>query len=512
MAIRIMAKSIKKILIANRGEIAVRIIRTCRELDIKTVAVFSEADRKALHVSLADEAYCIGPAPSAESYLVVDKIIEVAKQSGADAVHPGYGFLSEKDFFSAACAKAGLIFIGPSAKAIASMGDKITARTLAKKAGVPMVPGTLEPVSDLKKIAKLAVEFGYPVLLKAAAGGGGKGMRVVRESKELESAYAMAASEAKKAFGDDRLYVEKLIEKPRHVEIQIIRDTHGQGFFLLERECSMQRRHQKVIEEAPCFYLKDEVRQKMAKASLSLAAAVDYQGVGTLEYLVDAKQDFYFLEMNTRLQVEHTVTEMITGLDLVELQIEVAQGKKLSLQQDEIKPNGHAIQCRIYAEDPANNFMPSPGKISFFEPAEGPGVRHDTGVYDGAEISMYYDPMIAKLVAHATTRDRAIQKMLRALGEYRISGPAHNIAFLRTLLTTPEFQDGKGHTQFIDSKPALTQPATTDLPMDVILGVAAFDRVAKNRTAGVVSGQTAAVADTMTIWASEGLKESLNRR
>ena len=503
---------IQKILIANRGEIAVRIIRTCRELGIRTVAVFSEADRSALHVAMADEAYCIGPAPSAQSYLVVDKIIEVAQKSGADAVHPGYGFLSEKDFFSAACEKAGLIFIGPKPKAIAAMGDKITARTLAQKAKVPMVPGTLEPVSDLKKIEKLAREFGYPVLLKAAAGGGGKGMRVVHESGELSSAYEMAASEAKKAFADDRLYIEKLIERPRHVEIQIIRDSHGQGFFLLERECSMQRRHQKVIEEAPCPYLTEDVRQKMAESSLRLAAAVDYLGVGTLEYLVDDKQDFYFLEMNTRLQVEHTVTEMITGLDLVELQIRVAQGEKLSLKQSEIRPGGHAIQCRIYAEDPQNNFMPSPGRIHFFEPPEGPGIRHDTGVYDGAEISMFYDPMIAKLVAHASTRERAIAKMLRALGEYRISGPAHNIAFLRTLLCTPEFGKARGHTQFIDQHPELTQPRPTDLPLEVILGVAAWDKIETSKKPVASSSGHGAVAQVNTIWARAGLSESLRRR
>lgn len=508
-----MAKSICKILIANRGEIAVRITRSCREMGIKTVAVFSEADRKSLHVAMADEAYLLGPAPSAQSYLVVDKLIEVAKNSGADAVHPGYGFLSEKDFFSTACEKAGLVFIGPKPKAIAAMGDKITARTLAQKAKVPMVPGTLEPVSDLKKIAKLATEFGYPILLKAAAGGGGKGMRVVHEDKELASAYDMAASEAKNAFVDDRLYVEKLIEKPRHVEIQIIRDAHDQGFFLLERECSMQRRHQKVIEEAPCPYLKDDVRRKMAEASLRLAEAVDYLGVGTLEYLVDDKQDFYFLEMNTRLQVEHTVTEMITGLDLVELQIRVAQGEKLALKQENICPNGHAIQCRIYAEDPENNFMPSPGKIEFFEPAEGPGIRHDTGVYDGAEISMFYDPMIAKLVAHATTRDRAIKKMQRALREYRISGPAHNIGFLQTLLATPEFCQARGHTQFIDQHPELTQGKLAGLPMEVVLGVAAWDRVQKLKAGTVdlakAGGQS---ADAMTIWAKEGLAESLGKR
>lgn len=510
-------------MVANRGEIAVRVMRTCRELGIKTVAVFSEADRGALHVAMADEAYPIGPAPSAESYLLAKKLIEVAKKSGADALHPGYGFLSEKAHFSEACAKAGLIFIGPSPKSISAMGDKITARTLAKKANVPMVPGMLEPLDQgvrvqhaepvLKKMVKIAEEFGYPVLLKAAAGGGGKGMRVVREPKELESAYAMASSEALKAFGDGRLYIEKLIETPRHVEIQIIRDTHGQGFFLLERECSMQRRHQKVIEEAPCPYLEDDVRQQMAEASLRLADAVDYHGVGTVEYLVDDALDFYFLEMNTRLQVEHTVTEMITGLDLVELQIRVAQGEKLDFEQDQIRPNGHAIQCRIYAEDPENNFMPSPGRIEFFEPAEGPGIRHDTGVHDGAEISMHYDPMIAKLVAHANTRERAIARMLRALGEYRISGPAHNIAFLRTLLDTPEFRGAAGHTQFIDTHPELMHPVLKQLPVEVILGVAAFDRAnTKSPPAAAPSGSGTASNDTATIWAREGLARGLSRR
>ncbi len=469
-----MKKCIQKILIANRGEIAVRVMRTCREMGIKTVAVYSEADQNALYVRLADEAHLIGPAAAAESYLCIDKIIDVAKKSGADAIHPGYGFLSEKAAFSSACEKAGVVFLGPTPDAILAMGDKVTARTHAKKAGVPMVPGTLDPVSDLNEIKKLAKEFGYPVLLKAAAGGGGKGMRVVNAAVEIESAYAQASSEALKAFGDGRLYLEKYVKNPRHVEAQIVCDRHGQGFFLFERECSMQRRHQKVIEEAPCPYLKPEVREKIAEAALSLAKNIGYTGVGTLEFLVDDAQNFYFLEMNTRLQVEHCVTEMITGLDLVRLQILVGQNEKLKLPQ-KIEPNGHAIECRIYAEDPETGFMPSPGKIHFLQAPEGLGIRHDSGVETGSEISIYYDPMIAKLITHAPTRDQATAKMQRALNEYKILGPKNNIPFLKTLLATKEFTQQKMHTQLIDQHPEWCQlPANKDLPWAVILAAAAL--------------------------------------
>ncbi|MBF0106041.1 MAG: acetyl-CoA carboxylase biotin carboxylase subunit [Deltaproteobacteria bacterium] len=465
---------IKKILIANRGEIAVRVMRTCREMGIKTVAVFSEADRKSLFVRAAAEACCIGPAPSTESYLCIDKIIAVAKKTKACAIHPGYGFLSEKEAFSQACQDNGIVFLGPSPKAIALMGDKVKARECAQKAGVPMVPGTIEPLSDLNEIKKRAREFGYPVLLKAAAGGGGKGMRVVRDEQDIASLFAQARGEAEKSFGDGRIYLEKYVSNPRHVEIQLICDQHGHGVALLERECSMQRRHQKVIEEAPCVYLRDDVREKMMQAAVSLALNIGYTGAGTVEFLVDQNQNYYFLEMNTRLQVEHCVTEQITGIDLVRLQIMIGNGEKIPYRQTDITARGHAIECRIYAEDPANGFMPSPGVIRGMTVPEGPGIRHDTGVGAGSEISIYYDPMIAKLIVHAGDRSQAIEKMLTALGDYRILGLKNNMGFLKTLLNTQTFRDAQMHTQFIDQNPALTQQTETELPLDVILGAAAF--------------------------------------
>lgn len=505
-----MTKKISKILIANRGEIAVRIARTCREMGIKTVAVFSEVDRKALHVMMADEAYCIGPAPASESYLCVDKILDVAKKSAADAIHPGYGFLSEKSHFSAACEKAGVIFIGPTPSAIAAMGDKITARQIAAKAGVPTIPGTTEPITDFEKLKKTAAEFGYPVLLKATAGGGGKGMRVVTSEKELQSAFEAATREAEKAFGDGRMYLEKYILNPRHVEIQLACDAHGNGLFLLERECSMQRRHQKVIEEAPCFYLQDDVRQKMATAALNLAKEVGYRGVGTIECLVDAKQDFYFLEMNTRLQVEHTVTEMITGLDLVRLQIDIANGDKFKLKQKDISARGHAIECRIYAEDPENNFMPSPGFISAFRAPEGPGIRHDTGTYSGAEVSSFYDPMISKLIAHAETRDGAIQKMRRALTEFTIAGVRHNTQFLQTLLNDDTFCRGDGHTQYLDQHAELTKPSVSKTRTDphlaeLISAVVAHHESRNQKPVTTVAPNTNSVSN----WLRHGMREGL---
>jgi acetyl-CoA carboxylase biotin carboxylase subunit len=497
-------KPINKILIANRGEIAVRIIRTCREMGIKTVAVYSEADQTALHVRMADEAHCIGPAPSAESYLRIDKIIEVAKKSDAQAIHPGYGFLSEKSAFSQACADNKIVFLGPSAAAINAMGDKITARRHADKAGVPMVPGTLEPVSDLVEIKKLAKKFGYPVLLKATAGGGGKGMRVVEKESEIESAFQMASSEALKAFGDGRMYLEKYIKNPRHVEIQIVCDHHGQGFFLFERECSLQRRHQKIIEEAPCVYLKADVREKMAEAALCLAQEINYSGVGTVEFLVDDKQDFYFLEMNTRLQVEHTVSEMITGLDFVRLQIQVGQGEKLSLIQNEMAARGHALECRIYAEDPTQGFMPSPGKILFLSPPEGLGIRHDAGVITGSEIPIYYDPMIAKLIVHAASRELAIAKMKRALDEYHLLGVKNNIGFLKMILSLDIFTSSQIHTQYLDQNPQLAAQTLTEPPQAIALAAAVW----QCSKAAIGCGHDG-VDVIISNWQKEGLAEAL---
>lgn len=495
--------NIGKILIANRGEIAVRILRTCREMGIQTVAVYSEADATALHVQMADEAYLIGPAPASESYLNSGKILEVAKKSGADAIHPGYGFLSENAAFSQACKDSKIIFIGPRSKAISAMGDKVTARHHAQKAKVPIVSGTLKPVSDISEMKILAKEFGYPVLIKAAGGGGGKGMRVVHKEKDLAESFQRAASEALSSFQDARVYLEKYIEKPRHVEVQIVCDQHGQGVSLFDRECSMQRRHQKIIEEAPCPYLKESVRKKMAAAALKLAKAIDYTGVGTLEFLVDQKQNFYFLEMNTRLQVEHTVTEMITGLDLVRLQIDIASGKNLSITQKDIGMHGHAIECRIYAEDPEQDFRPSPGKVKWFKVPEGPGVRNDSGIFSGATVSIYYDPMMAKLIVHAGNREQAIAKMLLALSEYQILGPVNNIGYLKILLQTKEFQQMKMHTQFIDDHPELSKPRDKKLPLDVVLAVAAFDMMMSEQKTDFILNHDA------SSWWSLGIEESL---
>lgn len=494
---------IRKILIANRGEIAVRIIRTCREMGIKTVAVYSEADATALHVQMADEAYLIGPAPASESYLNSGKILEVAKKSGAEAIHPGYGFLSENAAFSQACKDAKIIFIGPRSKAILAMGDKVTARHHAQKAKVPIVPGTIKPVSDISEMKKLAKEFGYPVLIKAAGGGGGKGMRVVHKEKDLAENFQRAASEALSSFQDARVYLEKYIKKPRHVEVQIVCDQHGRGISLFDRECSMQRRHQKIIEEAPCLYLKESVRRKMAAAALKLAKAINYTGVGTLEFLIDQKQGFYFLEMNTRLQVEHTVTEMITSLDLVRLQIEIASGKKLAMTQKNVLARGHAIECRIYAEDPENGFRPSPGKVEWSKVPEGPGVRNDSGIFSGATVSVHYDPMMAKLIVHAGNREQAMVKMLLALSEYQILGPVNNIGYLKTLLQTKEFQQMKMHTQFIDDHPELTKPRDKKLPLDAVLAVAAFDMMESTRETGFTSN------NDVSSWWGLGLEESL---
>lgn len=502
-----MSKKIKKILIANRGEIAVRIMRTCREMGIKTVAVYSEADRTSLHVQHADEAYCIGPAPSAESYLVISKIIDVAKKTKADAIHPGYGFLSEKAPFSKACQDAGIIFLGPKPGPISSMGDKIEARKVAEIAKVPLVPGTKKPLTGVAEAKKLASEMKYPVLLKASAGGGGKGMRVVEKEADIESAYKMAGSEAKKAFGDDSLYIEKYLKKAHHVEIQIACDEHGNGIHLFERECSLQRRHQKVIEEAPCPFLSQETRNQMTEAALRLAKEVGYSGVGTLEFLVDDDQNFYFLEMNTRLQVEHPVTELITGLDLVRIQIEIGEGKKLSVKQEDLRINGCAFEARLYAEDPENNFFPSPGKIQWLSIPEGPGVRHDSAVYAGYQIPIFYDPMIAKLVVWGKDRKEAISRMQRALLEYQVGGFKNNIPFLRNLIESPDVVAGKMHTRFIDEHPELLEPRKISIPQGLVAGIAAL---AKTKQASV-SGNTEAPSSSVSLWKQAGMRETLNR-
>lgn len=498
---------IKKILIANRGEIAVRVMRTCREMGIKTVAVFSDVDRTSLAVQMADEAYAIGPAPASESYLRIDKIIDVAKKSGADAIHPGYGFLSENAAFSEACSNAGIVFLGPRPDSIRAMGDKVTARLTARAAGIPIVPGTVKPLSDIQLIKKTAEKFGYPALLKAAAGGGGKGMRVVESESALDSAFRQAADEAEKSFGDGRLYLEKYIRNPRHVEVQIVCDRWGNCVVLLERECSLQRRHQKVIEEAPCPYLRDEVRRDMFAAALKLAKKIGYEGAGTVEFLVDENQNFYFLEMNTRLQVEHSVTEKVTGIDIVSLQIEIGRGERLHLNQSEITPRGHAIECRIYAEDPENNFMPSPGKIRWMRVPEGQGIRHDCGVYAGAQIPIYYDPMIAKLIVHAANRPAAIAKMRCALADYKIGGLKNNIVFLKTLLESRVFEQAKMHTQYIDRHLELLKPRVPALPKEIILSVAGLCLMDEARR-GPVNGGDREVSN----WWVTGVTAQLGER
>jgi acetyl-CoA carboxylase biotin carboxylase subunit len=439
----------RKILIANRGEIAVRLIRACRDLGISPVAVYSEADRQALHVRLADEAYFIGESPAAQSYLVAEKIIDAARKSGAEAIHPGYGFLSERGSFARAVEDAGITFIGPSPSSIELMGDKTSARIAARKAGAPIVPGTTKPLTDEADARKLASEIGYPVLLKASAGGGGKGMRTVRSAEEMSTAFSMAGAEALSAFGDPSVYLEKLIERPRHIEIQIIADRHGNMVHLGERECSLQRRHQKVIEECPASFNDPDLRERMGTAAIKIARAAGYYNAGTIEFLVDREKSFYFLEMNTRLQVEHPVTELVTGVDLVREQIRIAAGEKLAYQQRDVRWEGSAIECRIYAEDPDQNFMPSPGKITRLKTPAGPGVRDDSGVYEGWEVPIFYDPMISKLATWGATRAEAISRMKRALREYQVGGIHTTIPFFEDVLEDDEFKCGEIDTGYV---------------------------------------------------------------
>jgi len=440
---------IKKVLIANRGEIALRVIHTCKELGIKTVAVFSRPDAHSPHVLHADESVFIGEAASSESYLVIDKIIGAAKETGADAIHPGYGFLSENASFAKRCKKEGVIFIGPEPKAIGLMGDKTEARELMSQHNVPTPPGLKSELKDIEEARKVADDIGYPILVKAAAGGGGKGMRIVHKKEEFEASIKGAKSEARNAFGDDRIYIEKYLEEPRHVEFQIMADTHGNVLHVFDRECSVQRRHQKVIEEAPCALLTDELRAEMAEAAIKAAKACDYVGAGTIEFLVDKHMNFYFLEMNTRLQVEHPVTEMISGVDLVALQILVAEGKELPFKQEDLKINGHAIECRIYAEDPADNFLPSTGLLKKHRVPTGSGIRVDAGVEEGQQITINYDPMISKLSVHGPDREIARKRMLRALDEYEIAGCKTTIPFCEFTLNHQSFIDAKYDTHFV---------------------------------------------------------------
>ena len=439
----------KKVLIANRGEIAVRIARAVRELGAIPVAIFSEADRDALHVRVAGEAYPVGPAPSRESYLVIDRVIAAAKKAKADAIHPGYGFLSENATFAQAVVDAGIVWVGPPPKAIAAMGSKTGAREIVTKAGVPVVPGTPGPTDSLDEVRTVAKKFGYPVLIKAAGGGGGKGMRRVDREEDLEAAFRMAKSEAMNAFNNDTVYVEKYLLNPRHIEIQILADSHGKYLTLYERECSIQRRHQKVIEECPSPAIDEETRQKMCAVAIAAAKSVGYVSAGTCEFLYDAEKNFYFLEMNTRLQVEHPVTEAVTGVDIVKAMLRIAAGEKLALEQDQIVRRGWAMEARIYAEDPERNFMPSPGKITAYRPPAGPGVRVDGGVYEGYEVPIHYDPMIAKLVTFGLSRQAAIHRMIRALSEYTIHGIKTAIPLYLKIMNDPDFIAGKFSTHFL---------------------------------------------------------------
>lgn len=439
----------KKILVANRGEIALRVMRSAKEMGIKTVAVFSEADRNALFVRYADEAVCIGPPPSNQSYLLGNKIIDVCKQLGVDGVHPGYGFLSENAGFAAAVKKAGITFIGPSPEAMNMMGDKLSAKGAAKKFNVPMVSGSDGLLKDLKEAISVAKATGFPLLIKASAGGGGKGMRLVERIEEVEEQLNMAMSEAKSAFGDDSVFIEKFVSAPRHIEIQIMADNHGNVVYLFERECSIQRRHQKVIEEAPSSVLTPELRKQMGECAVKVAKACNYSGAGTVEFLVDDAMKFYFLEMNTRLQVEHPVTEMITGLDLVKEQIKVARGEKLSYTQEDLKINGHAIEVRVCAEDPKNNFLPDIGKLVTYRIPKGAGVRVDDCFEEGMDIPIFYDPLLAKLIVHGKDREEAIARMLRAIDEYHITGVSTTLQFCSFVLKHKAFTSGKFDTNFI---------------------------------------------------------------
>jgi propionyl-CoA carboxylase alpha chain len=479
-----------KILIANRGEIACRVIRTARRMGIATVAVYSDADADALHVRMADEAVAIGPPPVAESYLKIDRILAACKQTGAEAVHPGYGFLSERPAFAEALAKEGIAFIGPTPAAIAAMGDKIESKKLAAAAGVSTVPGFLGVIEDTDEAARIAHEIGYPVMIKASAGGGGKGMRIAHDDAELREGFSSARNEARSSFGDDRVFLEKYIEEPRHIEIQVLGDAHGNVVHLGERECSIQRRHQKVIEECPSPFLDPATRAAMGAQAVALAKAVDYRSAGTVEFIVDRNRNFYFLEMNTRLQVEHPVTELVTGLDLVELMIRVAAGDKLPFTQDDITQTGWAIEARVYAEDPERNFLPSIGRLTRYIAPEGDGIRIDTGVGEGAEISIYYDPMIAKLCAHGVDRGEATARLGDALDGFYVSGLRHNIAFLGAIVGRPRFAEGRLSTNFIAEEfPAGFGPPADFTAADGLLLIAAA--LADRRLAEIESGPAA---------------------
>lgn len=439
----------KKILIANRGEIAVRIIKACQEMGISSVAVYSEVDRESLHVQLASEAVCIGPAPAIESYLNIDKIIQASRQAGAEAIHPGYGFLAENSEFARSCEKEKLVFIGPNSKALALVGDKVRSRQTMEKAGVPIIPGMKNIPKDLSEYKQAAQKIGYPVMIKASAGGGGKGMRIVDNPKDLKSYLEAGQREAKSAFGDESVYLEKYIEEPRHIEFQVLADNYGNIVHLFERECSIQRRHQKIVEETPSQALDLKLRTLMGETAKKVMQVSGYNNAGTVEFLLDKNKNFYFLEVNARLQVEHPVTELTTGVDLVHQQILIASGEKLSFKQEELFQRGHSIECRIYAEDPVNNFLPSSGRVTFLKEPKGPGVRHDCGIYSGCDVPIYYDPILAKLIVWAENRENACQRIVNALDDYVVLGINTTISFLKEVINHPQFRKGKTTTSFI---------------------------------------------------------------
>ncbi len=465
---------IKKLLVANRGEISLRIMRTAREMGIATVAVYSEADRNSPHVKFADEAICLGPPPSSESYLLGDKIIQVSKELGVDAIHPGYGFLSENESFAKAVADAGLIFVGPSPEAIRIMGSKLAAKQAVAKYDIPLVPGTEEAISDIQEAKRRAVEIGYPILIKASAGGGGKGMRIVENEAEFEEQMNRAVSEAKSSFGDGAVFIEKFITSPRHIEIQVLGDQHGNVVHLFERECSIQRRHQKVIEEAPSSVVSKAMRKAMGEAAVGVAKACNYYGAGTVEFIVDDQLNFYFLEMNTRLQVEHPVTEMITGKDLVREQLKIASGQVLDFGQEDLKIHGHAVEVRVYAEDPKNNFLPDIGTLDTYQRPQGPGIRVDDGFEEGMTIPIYYDPMIAKLITHAEDRNSAIDRMIRAIDDYKISGIQTTLDFCRFTLNHEAFRSGNFNTKFVETffSPEVLEPSFEEQELELLSALA----------------------------------------
>ena len=481
---------IKKILVANRGEIAIRVMRTAREMGIGTVAVYSDADRTAMHVRYADEAVHLGPPPSGQSYLLGDKIIQAALDCGADAIHPGYGFLSENAGFSRKVQEAGLIFIGPDPESIEVMGSKIEAKQAVKDFGIPMVPGTDHAIADPEEAKAVAKEAGYPVLIKASAGGGGKGMRVVNSEDEIEEQMQRAMSEAQSAFGDSSVFIEKFVTSPRHIEVQVMADRHGNVIYLFERECSIQRRHQKLVEEAPSAVVSEEMRRAMGESAVMVAKACKYVGAGTVEFLVDADLNYYFLEMNTRLQVEHQVTEFITGLDLVKMQIEVAQGDELTVKQEDLKIHGHAIELRVTAEDPLNNFLPDVGTLITYRRPQGPGVRVDDAYEEGMDIPIYYDPLLSKLIVHAATRELACKRMIRAIEEYHISGVATTLPFGTFVMQHEAFLSGQFDTKFIENYYHPDQLKTEDAAEMKIAAIAAA-------SIGVGSSAAAPVAATM---------------